>query len=156
VRRLLASQADHAHALLRFFAGGMFACHGAQKIFGLLAVGDHGQQPVGTLGWWAGVIELVCGFAVALGLFTRPMAFVASGEMAVAYFQAHAKPPTSAEFFPIVNGGELAVLYCFVFLWIACRGAGPWSIDGRLRRTTVTSAPPPRAPSPPRERVTAR
>lgn len=115
-----------AYALLRIVAGAMFAFHGAQKIFGVLT--DH-QPEVGSQLWIGGLIELVCGIAIALGLFTRWAAFLASGTMAVAYFQFHWKFQLDSNFFPAVNEGELAVLYCFVFLYIACRGSGAWSRD---------------------------
>ncbi len=120
----------HAYALLRIVAGGMFVFHGLQKLFGVLgkdAVELASQKGLG------GVIELVCGALIAVGLFARPAAFLASGTMAVAYFQFHWKGELGGwSFLPIINKGELAVLYCFVFLLIAARGAGLWSID-RLR-----------------------
>lgn len=110
------------YALLRVVAGFMFAVHGAQKLFGVLG----GRQPDWfTQIWLAGVIELVGGILVGIGLFASPAAFICSGTMAVAYWQSHA-PRAS---WPIQNGGELAALYCFVFLYIAARGAGRWSID---------------------------
>jgi putative oxidoreductase len=121
MERVLGRFAPQIYALLRIIAGLLFACHGAQKLFGIL-----GGTPVvlaSQLGL-AGVIELVGGVMIALGFFASFAAFVASGEMAVAYFQAHA--PRSL--FPITNGGELAVLYCFLFLYIASRGNGVWSI----------------------------
>jgi putative oxidoreductase len=102
-------------------AGLMFAVHGAQKLSGFLG---GKQQEVGSLFWVGGVIELVGGLLIAIGLFTSWAAFLASGEMAVAYFMVHAKDG----FWPILNKGELAVLYCFVFLYIACRGGGRYSI----------------------------
>lgn len=127
---LSASEAlsERAYALLRILAGALFAFHGVQKVFGVLA---ESQPPVGSQLWIGGVIELLCGVAVALGLFTRVAAFLASGTMAVAYFQFHWKLQLGSGFFPTVNGGELAVLYCFVFLFVASRSAGPWSLDGR-------------------------
>jgi putative oxidoreductase len=122
---ILGRFAGVAYALLRVVAGLMFAQHGAQKLFGVLG----GQQPpVGSLFWFAGVIELVGGLLIAIGLFASWAAFIASGEMAVSYFMVHAKD----SFWPVVNKGELAVLYCFVFLLIACRGAGGYSV-GRGR-----------------------
>ena len=126
IHKLLAPHADRAYALLRIVAGAMFACHGLQKIFGLLG----GQQPpVGTLLWFGGLIELVAGAAIAVGFFTSCAAFLASGQMAVAYAKFHWDFAFDDRFFPVVNKGELAVLYCFVFLYIACRGSGPWSVD---------------------------
>ena len=110
------------YALLRIVAGCMFAVHGAQKLFGVLG----GRQPeLFTQLWFAGVIELVGGVLVAIGFLASPVAFICSGQMAVAYWQAHAP----RGIWPIQNGGELAALYCFVFLYIAARGAGRWSVD---------------------------
>ncbi len=101
----------------------MFMQHGLQKIFGLLGAQPSQMPPV--LHWTAGSIELVGGLLIAIGLFTRPAAFISSGLMAVAYFMAH-QPQA---LFPVVNRGELAVLYCWVFLFIAARGPGIWSVD---------------------------
>lgn len=114
------------YSLLRIVAGGLFACHGAQKLFGALG----GQAvPLASQHGLAGVIELLGGLLIALGLFTSPVAFLAAGEMAAAYFIAHA--PRAP--WPILNGGELAVLYCFLFLYMAARGSGPLSLDRLLR-----------------------
>lgn len=114
------------YSLLRIVAGGLFACHGAQKLFGALG----GQAaPLASQFGLAGVIELLGGLLIALGLFTSPVAFLAAGEMAAAYFIAHA--PRAP--WPILNGGELAVLYCFLFLYMAARGSGPLSLDRLLR-----------------------
>jgi putative oxidoreductase len=123
---ILGRFAGVAYALLRLVAGLMFAQHGAQKLLGVLG----GQQPpAGSLFWFAGVIELVGGLLIAIGLFASWAAFIASGEMAAAYFLVHAKD----SFWPVVNKGELAVLYCFVFFYIACRGAGGYSVGrGRM------------------------
>jgi putative oxidoreductase len=112
-------------------AGLMFSFHGLQKIFGVLA---ETQPPVMSQLWIGGIIELLCGPAIALGAFAPYAAFLASGTMAVAYAQYHWKLATDARFFPVQNHGELAVVYAFVFLFIACRGAGPWSVDAALRR----------------------
>ena len=126
--------AERAYALLRIVAGAMFTFHGVQKLFGVLT--DH-QPAVGSQLWIGGVIELTCGPAIALGLYTSVAAFIASGMMAVAYFQFHWKFQFDSNFFPTVNKGELAVLYCFVFLYMACRGSGRWSVDaGRRQRRT--------------------
>ena len=124
--------ADYAYALLRIMAGIMFSFHGAQKLLGLFA---QSQPPVGSQLWFAGIIELVGGLAVMLGFGTRVAAFICSGEMAVAYFQAHWKFQIGPEFFPNVNQGELAALYCFVFLLIACKGGVKWSLDRTAKGT---------------------
>jgi putative oxidoreductase len=108
----------------------MFAFHGLQKIFGVLSTS---QPAVGTQIWIGGVIELTCGSAIALGLFTSWAAFLASGTMAVAYVQFHWKGDFGARFFPGVNKGELALLYSLLFLFFACRGSGAWSLDQRRR-----------------------
>ncbi|MGO9613085.1 MAG: DoxX family protein [Dissulfurispiraceae bacterium] len=122
----LTKYADHAYALLRIMAGFMFSFHGAQKILGVLS---EFQPAAGSQLWFGGIIELLGGLAVMLGFKTRAAAFICSGEMAVAYFQFHWKFQGGPQFFPIINKGELAVLYCFVFLYIACRGAVRWSLD---------------------------
>lgn len=126
MERILGRFAPQLYALLRIAAGLLFACHGAQKLFGVLG----GQQaPMLSQFWVAGVIEFVGGLMIAAGFFASLAAFIASGEMAVAYFQAHApKNP-----WPINNGGELAVLYCFLFLYIAARGNGAVSLQGGKR-----------------------
>jgi len=122
-----------AGAALRIVAGAMFACHGAQKILGWFT--DKPTYPVGSQMWIGGIIELVGGILIALGLCTRPVALIASGTMAVAYFQFHWKLATGNQMFlPIKNGGELAVLYCFVFLVFAVSGAGAYSLDRRRGR----------------------
>lgn len=122
----LAKYADHAYVLMRIVAGFMFSFHGAQKILGILS--DF-QPPAGSQLWFGGLIELICGLLVMLGFQTRWAAFVASGEMAVAYFQFHWKFHLGPAFFPAVNKGELAVLYCFVFFFVACRGVVKWGLD---------------------------
>jgi putative oxidoreductase len=116
---------EFAYAALRMVSGALFAFHGVQKLFGVLA---EQQPPVGSQVWIGGVIELLCGAAITLGLFTRPAAFLASGTMAVAYIQFHWKLAFGAAFFPAINKGELAVVYCFLFLYIACLGSGPLSV----------------------------
>ncbi|HEY7530909.1 MAG TPA: SgcJ/EcaC family oxidoreductase [Gemmatimonadota bacterium] len=118
--------------LLRIVAGLLFMQHGAMKLFGALGGvdGEGGTVPVGSLFWVAGVLEVFGGAAVVLGLFTRVVAFVLSGEMAVAYFKAH----LPRGFWPIENGGEPAVLFCFVFLFLAANGGGRFSLDGVFRR----------------------
>jgi putative oxidoreductase len=129
MERILGRLAPYFYALLRIVAGLLFACHGAQKLFGLF--GGVGEQPGATVAWLslmglAGVIELVGGLLIALGVLASFAAFIASGETAFAYFMGHAP----RGFWPIENGGELAVLYCFMFLYMAARGAGRWSLGG--------------------------
>jgi putative oxidoreductase len=123
----LAKRSTQVYAVLRFFAGALFACHGAQKLFG--ALGGH-QEIHDPMGLAAGLIEFFCGLLVALGFRASIAALLASGEMAVAYFKVHA----SRDFWPIKNGGELAVIYCFVFLFIAAHGSGRPSLDAARRR----------------------
>ena len=122
----LAKYADYAYALLRIVAGFMFMFHGAQKILGVLT---ESQPPVWSQLWIGGLIELVGGLAVMLGFQTRVAAFLCSGMMAVAYFQFHWKFQIGPNIFPALNKGELAVLLCFVFLFIACRGGVKWCLD---------------------------
>jgi len=124
MRPILASQERWIYAITRILVGVLFACHGAQKVLGMF--GRVG--PPGGLIWTAGVIELVGGGLVAVGLLASWAAFVCSGEMGVAYFMAH----QPAGLLPIMNKGELAALYSLVFLVIAARGSGPWSIDAVL------------------------
>ena len=122
MQKVLGRFSPYTYAALRIIAGLAFAQHGAQKLFGLLggeAVALTSQRGL------AGIIEFVGGIMIALGLFTSPIAFLASGEMAWAYFQAHAP----RNFWPIQNGGELAVLYCFIFLYLCTAGSGKLSID---------------------------
>ncbi|HKG95836.1 MAG TPA: DoxX family protein [Gemmatimonadaceae bacterium] len=133
-------------SILRIMTGLLFMQHGGQKLLGWFGGMPQGMtvSPFTQI-WFAGVLELVGGLLIAIGLFTRPVAFLLCGEMAVAYFQAHF--PRSP--IPLVNQGELAVLYCFVFLYLAVRGAGPWSVDammGRDRVVTATDGVPRTAP----------
>ena len=122
----LEKYADHAYALLRIVTGFMFFFHGTQKILGVLS---EVQPPVWSQLWFGGIIELIGGLAVLLGFQTRLAAFLCSGTMAVAYFQFHWKFQIGPALFPAINKGELAVLYCFVFLFIACRGGIKWCLD---------------------------
>lgn len=113
---------------LRMLTGILFACHGAQKLFGVF-----GGMPPGVpkaFIWTAGSLEFFGGLLVAVGLFARITAFLLSGMMAIAYFSGHA----THGFFPIVNGGELAILYCWIFLYMAAAGPGAWALDGLRNR----------------------
>jgi putative oxidoreductase len=121
----------YALSLLRIAAGFTFSLHGFQKLFGFFGGLGHGTSAhVFSLLGAAGVIETIGGPLIFLGLFTRPVAFVLCGEMAVAYFKQHAP----RGLWPIANGGELAVLYCFIFLVLVSAGAGPWSLDRIVRK----------------------
>ena len=111
--------------LLRIVTALLFMEHGAQKLLGFPPA-DHAGPTLFSLFWFAGFLELAGGFFVLIGLFTRPVAFILSGEMAFAYWMAHA--PKS--FYPAVNGGDAAILFCFVFLYLAFRGPGAFSVDG--------------------------
>jgi len=122
----LAKFQDQAYALLRIVAGFMFAFHGVQKIFGVLT---EMHPVVGSQVWFGGLIELVAGILILIGFKTRWAAFLSSGEMAVAYFQFHWKFQLGPNFFPALNRGELAALYSFLFLFIACRGGVLWCLD---------------------------
>jgi putative oxidoreductase len=127
MERYVGKYEPQIYALLRIVAGLMFAMHGMQKLFGF--PGNQPTVPIASLFGIAGVIELVCGILIAIGLFAGYAAFIASGEMAVAYFMAHfPRHPL-----PIINQGEPAVLYCFLFLYIAFRGSGPLSVDSFRR-----------------------
>ena len=119
--------ADHAYALLRIMTGFMFAFHGAQIILRVFAEGFP-PAPVGSQLWFGGLIELIGGLLVMVGFQTRWAAFLCSGTMAVAYFQFHWKFAFDSGFFPAINQGELAVVYCFVFLLLACSGSGRWAV----------------------------
>ena len=124
---LLGRYSSYLYVLLRIAAGFLFFQHGLPKLFG--GFGRTAPAPLMSQMGLAGIIEVVGGAMISLGLFTPVVAFIASGEMAWAYFQAHAP----RGFWPITNGGELAALYCFVFLYVAAVGSGRWSVDS-LRR----------------------
>ena len=136
--RILAPMAEATYTLLRVVAGLMFGFHGLQKIFGVLSTF---QPHVGSQLWIGGIIEITTGAAIALGAFTSCAAFLASGTMAVAYVQFHWKLDLGERLFPAVNGGELALLYSVLFLSIACRGGGRWSVD-RLLSGKPPALPP--------------
>ena len=126
MERVLGRYSPYLYALLRIVAGFLFFQHGLPKLFG----GFGRDAPVELMSQMglAGIIEVVGGALISVGLFTSPVAFIASGEMAVAYFQAHAP----RGFWPIMNGGEITVALCFAFLYIATRGGGPYSLDALL------------------------
>ena len=125
----LTRYAPQLHGILRIIVGLLFLAHGLVKLFGFPEGAQPGQQQLMTLLGVGGVIELVAGALIALGLFTRPAAFIASGEMAVAYWMFHAPGGV----YPIVNGGELAIVYCFLFLYFAAAGPGAFALDNRRR-----------------------
>jgi putative oxidoreductase len=125
--RWLRKYSDVLYAAMRLMVGLLFACHGVQKVFGMLDGQSQVSNPVLLA---AGIIEFVGGGLVAIGLWTSYAAFIASGEMAVAYFMAHAVKG----FWPILNKGELAVLYSFVFLYIASRGSGALSVEAAAKK----------------------
>ena len=129
--RLLEPRTELAYALLRAVSGLLFSFHGMQKTFGVLT---ESRPPLLSQIGVGGLIELLAGLAIAAGLCTRPVAFVASGTMAVAYTQFHWKLAFGSSFFPAINHGELALLYAFLFLFVACRGGGPFSVDHLRKR----------------------
>jgi putative oxidoreductase len=129
--RSLDKYQEQAYALLRVVAGFLFAFHGAQIILRVFAEG-YPPAPAGSQMWFGGVIELIGGMLVMLGFQTRCAALLSSGTMAVAYLQFHWKLQLGRMLFPALNQGEPAVLYCFIFLFVACHGRGIWSLDGLL------------------------
>ncbi len=129
---LLSPRLDALFALLRGGAGLMFAFHGMQKLFGVLT---ERVPPIGSQLWFGGIIELVAGLAIAVGLMTRPAAFLASGTMAVAYVQFHWQLALGPRLFPTINQGELALLYSLLFLFFAAHGGGRFSLDARRGAT---------------------
>lgn len=130
--RFLGKFSEPIFALLRIFAGYMFMLHGAGKLFG--AFGGQ-QQEIASLMGVAGIIEFFGGLLILLGLFASWAAFIASGQMAVAYFMAHV--PQGPFWNPLANQGESAVLYCFLFLFIAAKGAGQWSVASALNKPSL-------------------
>jgi len=117
-------------SILRIVAAFLFIAHGTQKLFGLPGPGTAPPFDLMTLRGASAILESVGGGLLLLGLFTRPVAFLLSGHMAFAYFIAHAPQG----FWPILNKGELAIMFCFVFLYLAAAGGGPWSLDAAIRR----------------------
>ena len=138
----IARRAPYALAALRIVSGLIFLEHGTQKFLGFPA-GDYAGSgwALNNPGAFAGIIEIVCGLLVAIGLFTRPAAFLASGTMAFAYWYAHAPQ----NFFPVNNGGDAAILYCFAFLYLAFAGPGAWSLDDMRARRRLAAADTTRA-----------
>lgn len=126
----LTAYAPHVLSLLRVITALLFMQHGLMKLFQFPGPQAGAPDPLPPLLLAAALIELVGGGLVALGLFTRVAAFVCSGQMAVAYFTAHG----SQGFWPALNGGELAIMYCFVFLYLVFAGPGPWSLDALVRK----------------------
>lgn len=136
--------ADPVYCIMRLIIGLMFACHGGPKILGFPGGGHGGAEGLMLIG---GIIELVGGLMIAFGLLTRLAAFIAAGEMAVAYFMVHAAgkaighaPSAAEQFFPILNKGELAVVLCWIFLFMIFYGPGRWSIDALLGKRKATAA----------------
>jgi putative oxidoreductase len=130
-----ATWTPRAQALLRIVTAYLFLVHGTSKLLGIPHVAAFDNLRVLSLVGFAGILELVGGILLLLGLFTRPVAFVLCGEMAFAYFIGHAS--NGNVLVPMLNRGELAVLYCFVFLFFAAAGAGAWSLDAVRRRRAV-------------------
>lgn len=141
LKRVLSPFSEPVYGAIRIVTGLMFSFHGMQKILGILR--PYPAPPLGSQMWFGGMIELVAGLLIAVGLFTRCAAFVASGTMAVAYWQFHVFGNTKVQgigqFIPGMNDGTPAVLYCFLFLYFACKGAGPWSIDAKREKAASAS-----------------
>lgn len=122
-------------SIMRIVAAVLFFEHGLQKMVDFPARPDGSPAPVlFSMIWYSGVLEFVGGALLAIGLFTRPVAFLLSGEMAVGYWMLHA--PKS--FFPLLNQGDAAILYCFVFLYLVFAGPGPWSVDAAMNKSSTT------------------
>jgi putative oxidoreductase len=128
----LAGLQSCARSLLRIVVGFTFSLHGFQKLFGMFGGMGGGRAAPMSQAWVGGCLETFGGLLLMIGLFTAPVAFILAGEMAFAYFTRHAP----RGFWPIRNGGELAVVYCFVFLYLSTAGGGAWSLDRLLRRKT--------------------
>lgn len=129
MERFLANRAELAYTILRVVTAVLFALHGVQKLFAFPV--DRPGPAVGSQLWIGAIIEITCGALIAVGLFTRLAALLASGTMAVAYIQFHWKLAFTTNFWPAVNKGVLAAIYAFVFLYMACVGGGRWSLDRR-------------------------
>ncbi|HMJ93014.1 MAG TPA: DoxX family protein [Allosphingosinicella sp.] len=131
----LTPRAPYALAALRIMTALLFIGHGLVKMIGFPEGAQPGPQELASLLGAAGAIELVTGLLILVGWFTRPAAFIASGEMAVAYWMFHG----SKGFFPVLNAGEGAILFCFIFLYFVFAGPGAWSVDGAQRRAVVST-----------------
>src|SRR3990172_2809101 len=130
LKSFVAKWSPVVHSIMRIMIALLFMEHGAQKLFGLPVAMEGFTLSLFSLLGLAAILEFFGGLFVLVGLFTRPVAFILSGQMATAYFMAHA--PKS--FWPVVNQGELAIIYCFVFLYLAFAGGGSWSLDRALRK----------------------
>lgn len=128
----------YALAALRIVTALIFMEHGTQKLFGFPSPPQSGLPATMSLFWWGAIMELVGGLLILVGLFTRPVAFLLAGEMAVAYWMFHA--PQSL--YPVLNGGDAAILYCFVFLLLVFTGPGAWSVDGARSRAARSRRQP--------------
>ena len=122
--------APYMLSVMRIIVAFLYAQHGAQKLFGFLAPPQVQTPPLFSFMGFAGFLEFAGGLLVLLGLFTRPVAFILSGQMAVAYFMVHAPKG----FWPMANGGDLAVMWCFVFFYLAFAGGGPFGLDGVIKK----------------------
>jgi putative oxidoreductase len=132
MEKLLGKYSHYLYAIMRIVVGLLFACNGARKLFGVFGgMGSSEAAPLLSQVWVAGLVEFSAGLLVAVGLLTGYAAFIASGEMAIGYFQVH----FPRGLWPILNAGERAVFYSFIFLFIASRGAVVWGIDRLLRRS---------------------
>src|SRR5262245_30891565 len=143
LKTVLSPFAERAYAALRIVSGGLLVTSGMHKIFAPLWVFPFPRPEVGSQLWIGGLIEIVGGLAITMGFFTRCAAFVCSGMMAVAYWQFHVlsshAPPRFQNFVPTINQGAGAMLLCFIYLYIACKGAGPWSIDAKREKAATAS-----------------
>jgi putative oxidoreductase len=129
------SRTPYLLSILRILAAFLFMQFGTAKLFGIPApiMPGGGTAPAGSLAWFAGVLETFGGFLLLIGLFTRPVAFLLSGEMAVAYFKGHAPQG----FWPVLNQGSPAILFCFLYLYLSAAGPGPWSLDAYRDRARI-------------------
>jgi putative oxidoreductase len=126
----ITSYEPYFRSILRIMAAFTFSLHGWQKFFGMFGALNGFKPPLASLMGVAGVLETVGGALILVGLFTRPVAFLLAGEMAVGYFLVHAP----RGFWPLLNGGEITVFYCFFFIWLCTAGPGPISLDWMLRK----------------------